>query len=88
MNLLEARRSALAQALAREVYERGPDIIIVGGWQHAILQAALKYQGRDRRRIKREMNKAGRRHRRNIDSGLEELIAPNIFSPKKQEVEA
>lgn len=38
--------------------------MIVGPINYAMFQACLKFDGRDRRRIKREMNKASRRARR------------------------
>lgn len=35
-----------------------PSIILCGHTQHAIIEAIVKFQGRDRRRVKREVNRA------------------------------
>lgn len=40
-----------------------PQYIIAGAIQHAMLGAHLKFHGRDRRRIKREVRKAARNAR-------------------------
>lgn len=41
-----------------------PDLIVAGPVTYASMTAFLKFQGRDRRRVKREMNKAERAARR------------------------
>ena len=43
---------------------RGPAVILVAPYVAATYEAALNFQGRDWRRIKREMRKAGKRYRR------------------------
>lgn len=42
---------------------RSPDVIQCGGPQAAAIRAHIDFQGRDRRRIKREVNKAMRKAR-------------------------
>jgi len=43
-----------------------PDLLLVGPVNYAEMTAFLKFQGRDRRRVKREMNKAVRLARRGL----------------------
>jgi len=42
--------------------EAKPQMMIIGGYQHAIWQAYLDFEGRNWRRIKREVRKAGERY--------------------------
>lgn len=49
---------AFNSALARLMSAPRPEVIIVAPGNAAMFQACLAFQGRDRRRIKREMNKA------------------------------
>jgi len=46
-----------------------PDLILAGAEQYAMLQAYVDFQGRDRRRIKREVNKAAKQARRQSRMG-------------------
>lgn len=43
-----------------------PSVVLCGVRQAAAIQAHVDFQGRDRRRIKREVNKAMRRARREL----------------------
>jgi hypothetical protein len=41
-----------------------PDLIVIDPKPHAMMRAAVEFEGRDHRRIKREMNKAWRAKRK------------------------
>lgn len=53
---------AQADALMTAIYERPsqPDLLVIAPGNAAMMRAAIQFDGRDRRRIKREMNKAYR----------------------------
>jgi hypothetical protein len=61
MQMAEAWPRLLAMAEAMK-----PHFMVIGRVQAAIIQAHVKFAGRDRRRIKREVNKAVRRARRGL----------------------
>ena len=51
--------------LMTELYQKpSPAFIMIAPMQYRIMEAATKFQGRDRRRIKREMNKAAKKQRK------------------------
>lgn len=59
------QRSELVDAFMRVGATKDkPEVILCGPAQYAMIQAYVEFQGRDRRRIKREVNKAARNARR------------------------
>lgn len=62
---MEGLTKALVEAAIADIIGAAPlPHILVGGGNYAMMKAAVQYEGHDRRRIKREMNKAWRKWRR------------------------
>jgi hypothetical protein len=63
MTITETLQPQISLAAINRVFaaSQPPAVMIIGNVQHAIIQAHLAFRGRDRRRIKREVNKAIRR---------------------------
>lgn len=53
-------------ASARKLEAIQPQIMLVGAVCYAMLGAHVEFSGRDRRRIKREVNKAARKAKRKL----------------------